>query len=758
MERTGSGPPHPLETLTGVIERITFSSPESGFHVLKVEVRGHTDLVTVIGTSTEVRAGEWLDASGRWFVDSKHGQQFKAETLRTTRPNTVEGVQRYLASGLIKGIGPKFAERMVAHFGIEIFEIIEKAPERLREVTGIGAGRQGKILSAWKEQKAVREIMVFLHSHGVTTSRAFRIYKAYGDGSIEKVREDPYRLARDIWGIGFKTADQIAMSVGIGKLSDLRARAGVEYVLQDLTNDGHCAFPREGLVKKAVTMLEIPADIVERAVDFESETERLVEVPQADGQRLVYLAALEVAERKLARLIVSLSRGIHPCLRIDMDRAIPWVEAKVGLTLARSQREALEQAMSSKVMVITGGPGVGKTTLVNSILQIFRAKKLDVILCAPTGRAAKRLTETTGLTATTIHRLLEFDPATNGFKHDAANPLDGDVFVIDETSMVDLTLAYQTVRAIPPTAALVLVGDVDQLPSVGPGCVLRDIIDSGAVPVCRLTEVFRQAAQSAIITNAHRVNRGIPPQFPKPKEESDFYFCEVEDPAQGVAMIEKLIREHIPRRFKFRPDEMQVLTPMQRGELGARNLNLVLQTALNPSGPEVQRYGWTYRVGDRVMQIVNNYDKDVFNGDIGNIRTIDAVEQELTVEFDGREVNYDFQELDELLLSYATTIHKSQGSEYSVVIVPIHTQHYMLLQRNLLYTAITRGRKLVVLVGTRKAVAMAVKRTDSNRRVTSLKKRLEDAASSRISEVLNLEMLTLRAAEEAGEYGERSPQ
>ena len=751
----------PLEHLAGTIERVTFHSGESGFCVLQVNVRGQREPVPVIGTLPNVSAGEWIDAQGRWAIDSKHGQQFKAEVLRTTHPDTAEGIEKYLGSGLIKGIGPEFAKRLVQNFGKEVFEIIEKQPERLREVSGIGKIRQAKILGAWKENQAVRKIMVFLHSHGCGTSRAFRIYKAYGDEAIEKVQEDPYRLARDIWGIGFKSADQIAASLGIGKQSDLRARAGVSYALQELTNDGHCAFPRDGLIKKAVKILEIPADIIEAAIQHELEARRLVERPGSNGSPLIYLAALDFAEQRLTENLIALSKGAHLCPRIDLPKAIQWVEAKIDLKLAPAQKDAIRLAVSSKVMVITGGPGVGKTSLVNAILKIFMAKKLDVVLCAPTGRAAKRLSETSGMEAKTIHRLLEFDPKTGGFKHDAANPLEGDVFIIDETSMVDLPLANQTVRAIPNHAALILVGDVDQLPSVGPGCVLRDIIDSGVVPVCRLTEVFRQAAQSAIIANAHRINKGLFPEFPKAKEakpSSDFYFFEAEEPQAGVETILRLIRESIPQKFGFKPDEIQVLTPMQRGELGARNLNQVMQAALNPSGPSVQRFGWTFRAGDRVMQTVNNYEKDVFNGDIGRISALDEAEQELTVLFDGRDVVYDFKELDELTLSYACSIHKSQGSEYSVVVIPIHTQHYMLLQRNLLYTAITRGRKLVVLVGTRKALAMAVKRVDSRRRVTSLRERLVERAGkgkNAVEMAIFGEEEMDRAAEEPMNYGNR---
>lgn len=697
--------------------------------MLRVKVRGHRDLVTVVASIPNVNAGEWMDARGCWVIDSRHGRQFKAEVLRTSHPGTAEGIQKYLGSGLIKGIGPHFALRMVKDFGTEVFNIIEKQPERLLEVKGIGKVRREKITTAWEEQKAVREIMVFLHSHGVGTSRAFRIYKTYGNQAIEKVQENPYCLARDIWGIGFKTADQVASSLGIEPHSDIRARAGIEYVLQELTEEGHCAYPRNQLAELAVKMLDIPATIVDNAVDHSLKEKRLTQ-HEYNGAQLVYLAAMDTSEQLLARNLIGLGRESHPSPPINAPSAILWVEEKLNLTLAQAQREALEQASRCKVMVITGGPGVGKTTLMNAIVKVFQARKLKVILCAPTGRAAKRLSETTGMLAKTIHRLLEFDPATGKFKHDADKPLNGDVFIVDETSMIDLVLAHQLVRAIPKHAALLLIGDVDQLPSVGPGRVLQDTIESAALPVCRLTEVFRQAARSAIITNAHLINDGRMPVWPKTKVEKpsevDFYFVEAEEPEKGVQIIRRLIRENIPEKFGFNPlNDIQVLTPMQRGELGARNLNQVLQEALNPSGTEIQRYGWTFREKDKVMQIINNYDKDVFNGDIGRITTIDQEERELTVMFDGKAIKYDFEELDELVLSYAVTIHKSQGSEYPCVIIPIHTQHYTLLQRNLLYTAITRGEKLVVIVGTRKAMAIAVRKIESRKRITTLKERLK---------------------------------
>lgn len=725
------------ERISGLVERVTFYSEESGFTVLRVKIRDRRDLVTVVGTLVDATAGEWLEASGHWVVDLRHGPQFKAKVLRTTHPKTVEGIEKYLGSGSIKGIGPHFASRLVAAFGVDVFDVIEKEADRLLEVKGIGPIRQEKITAAWEEQKAVREIMVFLHSQGVGTSRAFRIYKAYGQEAIEKVRGNPYRLAKDIWGIGFKTADQIARNLGIAKESDIRARAGVQFVLQELTEEGHCAYPKEDLADRASRMLEISSDIVEQALTHEVEIGSL-SAHEYRGDTLIYLATLDVSEKLLAQNLVRLTQFPHPCPPIEVSRAISWAEERLAITLAPAQQEALQKAVTSKVLIITGGPGVGKTTLINCIVRIFRAKNLKVSLAAPTGRAAKRMSEATGMEAKTIHRLLKFVPATGRFKHNQQKPLKGDVFIVDETSMIDLVLAHQLVRAIPVHAALILVGDVDQLPSVGPGRVLKDIISSQVIPVCRLTQVFRQAAESDIIINAHRINSGKLPRWPGTRvgkkretvDASDFYFVECPEPEKAVQIIVQLLQDRIPKRFGFDPvEDIQVLTPMQRGDLGARNLNLVLQTALNPGSEGVSRFGWEYCPGDRVMQIVNNYDKDVFNGDMGRIDTVSREDGEVTVLFDSRCLVYNFQELDELVLSYATTIHKSQGSEYPCVVIPVHTQHYVLLQRNLLYTAVTRGRRLVVLVGTIKAMAIAVKRMEMGRRVTTLRERLTSVAN-----------------------------
>ena len=726
-----SAAPPVAEGVTGQVERVTFHSDESGFSVLKVSVKGRRELCTVVGTVPAVSVGEWLSATGKWNVDPRHGPQFKADQIRTSAPDNAEGIERYLASGLIKGIGPAFAARLVRKFGKEVFTVIAEKPGRLREVPGIGRSRERAITESFRTQKVVREIMVFLHSHGVSSSRAYRIFKTYGERAIETVQADPYCLARDIRGIGFKTADEIAARVGVAPQSDLRARAGVEFTLQELTRDGHCAYPRAELAKKASDLLGIPVELTDAAIAHGVASERLAEHPGPDGAPLVYLAPLDIAEQDLARSLARLARGRHPLPAVDVEKAADWVEKKVGLELSPTQRAALSKALTSKVMVITGGPGVGKTTLVNSIVKIFQAKKLTVVLCAPTGRAAKRLSETSGVEARTIHRLLEFDPASGGFKRDASHPLKGDLFVVDEASMLDVSLCHLLTRAVPPGAALLFVGDVDQLPSVGPGSVLRDVIDSGTIPVLRLTEVFRQAARSAIITNAHRINGGVMPIFPEKIEEeaSDFSFVEAREPADGVARVLQLVTEAIPRRFGLNPrEDIQVLCPMRNGELGARHLNVRLQEALNPSGDGIDRFGWTFRPGDRVMQTANDYEKNVFNGDIGRIRAIDHEEQEVTVAFDGRPVSYGFGELDELALAYAATVHKSQGSEYPAVVVPVHTQHYVMLQRNLLYTAVTRARQVVVLVGTKEAIAIATNRVSSRRRITTLRERLVEAA------------------------------
>lgn len=713
------------EPLSGLVERVTFHSPETGFCVLRVKVRGQRDLVTVVGHAASISAGEFVQAAGIWVNDRNHGLQFKADFLRATPPTTAEGIEKYLGSGLIKGIGPVYAKKLVKAFGDAVFDVIEQEPDKLRQVTGIGPKRAQRIIAGWADQKVIREIMVFLHSHGVGTSRAVRIFKTYGLDAIQLITENPYRLARDIRGIGFKTADAVAARLGIEKTAMIRARAGISYALAEATDQGHCGLPTAQLIPLAAKLLEIDPAIIEDALALELKEGTVIADTLAE-EPCVFLAGLYRAEQAIADRLRRLASGRVPWPPIDAAKAIPWAEGKAGITLADSQREALRQALSSKLLVITGGPGVGKTTLVNSILTILKAKEVSIALAAPTGRAAKRLSESTGLEAKTIHRLLETDPQAGGFKRDETNPLDCDLLVVDETSMVDVPLMNALLRAVPPRAALLLVGDVDQLPSVGPGQVLGDVIGCGAVPVVRLTEIFRQAATSRIIVNAHRINAGQMPEWPKPNsgagEESDFYFVEAATPEIGVAKLIEIVRGRIPRRFGFDPvRDVQILCPMNRGGMGARSLNIELQRVLNPPGElHVERFGWTFGVGDKVMQIENDYDKEVYNGDLGIVSALDPEEGTLTAEFDGRPVTYDYGELDEIVLAYATTIHKSQGSEYPVVIIPVMTQHYTMLHRNLIYTGVTRGKRLVVMIGQRKALAMAVRGTQGRRRWSKL--------------------------------------
>jgi exodeoxyribonuclease V alpha subunit len=731
------------EQLSGTIERVTFHNPENGFAVLRVQARGRRGPVTVVGHLPSANAGEYLEATGAWVQERDHGLQFRADELRTTPPHTAAGIARYLASGLVKGIGPHFARKIVEVFGERTLSVIDDSPSFLSEVKGIGPRRIQRIRESWREQKAVRAIMLFLQSHGVGTARAVRIYKTYGEQAIDLVRANPYRLATDIWGIGFKVADELAGRLGIDRGSPLRARAALRYVLQELSGEGHCGFPEEGVLERTAALTGIDRDVIAAAVEHQrSEGELVREAWRKDGtesstfssEPWLYLKPLFLAELGVARGLSALAGGDHPLPAIDTAAALGWVEKKMGLTLAETQRDAIHQATASKLLVITGGPGVGKTTIVRGILEIFAAKGLRCALCAPTGRAAKRLAEMTGRDAKTIHRLLEFDPTLAGFKRDREHHLDLDLLIVDEASMVDVVLMNQLVRAVPPWACLVLVGDVDQLPSVGPGTVLADLIASATVPVVRLTQIFRQAGESRIVQAAHQVNHGELPETEPADRLGDFYFVDAETPQTVLERIITMVRERIPARFGLDPfRDIQVLSPMNRSELGARNLNACLQAVLNPpradrgrqDQAEIQRYGWTFRVGDKVLQTANNYQKEVFNGDIGRITGIDPVDQELTVDYEGRTIAYDFGELDELALAYALTIHKAQGAEYPAVIIPLHTQHFMMLQRNLLYTGITRGKRLVVLVGTRKALALAVQRQDTALRCTALRWRLQ---------------------------------
>ncbi|WP_342150020.1 ATP-dependent RecD-like DNA helicase [Methylorubrum sp. SB2] len=716
-----------MDVLAGSVERVTFHSAETGFCVLKVHARGKRDLVPVVGHAPAIAAGEWMTASGRWTTDREHGLQFRAETLQVTPPTGIEGIERYLASGQMRGIGPMMAKRIVAAFGEAVFAIIEAEPARLTEVEGIGRTRAARIVKGWAEQRAVREIMIFLHAHGVGTARATRIFRTYGQDALKVMAEDPYRLARDIRGIGFRTADAIAIRLGLAREAPQRLTAGISYALQKAMDEGHCGLPVEALVRSAAELLEVGPDLVRCAAALALREGREVVADTLAGEPCLFLKGLHGAERAMAARLLERAAGPPPWPPIDLTLARPWVEAKTGKALSASQAEAVGLALSKKLCVLTGGPGVGKTSTLDAILRILSAKGVRVLLAAPTGRAAKRMAEQTGIEARTIHRLLEIDPRHGGFQRDEANPLDADLVVIDETSMVDVPLMHALLKAVPERAALILVGDVDQLPSVGPGQVLADVISSGRVPVARLTEIFRQAAESRIVTSAHRVNTGRLPEAPPRGETSDFHIVEIDEPEAGLDTLVELVARRIPRRFGLDPArDIQVLTPMIRGTMGSRNLNHRLQAVLNPDPPIlVERFGWRFAPGDRVMETRNDYDRDVFNGDLGTVAALDVAEEALSVDFDGRLVVYPFNELDTLVPAFATTIHKAQGSEYPAVVIPLVTQHRTMLARNLLYTGLTRGRRLVVLVGQPRAIRMAVQDGTVRRRWTKLREWLE---------------------------------
>jgi exodeoxyribonuclease V alpha subunit len=712
--------------LQGTLERITYVNEESRYVVARLKVPGRRELATIVGNLPSVTPGETLKLTGEWTVHNKYGEQFRVDAFETVAPATVLGIERYLGSGLIKGIGPVFARRMVESFGIDTLRIIDEDPARLLTVGGIGHVRLQRIQTAWEEQKEIREVMVFLHGHGVSPAYAAKIYKTYGRSSIQTVKENPYRLAQDVYGIGFKTADRIARALGIEKASPVRVEAGVIHVLNELAEDGHAYYPLGGLLKACADVLEVDQEAVAPAVERLRLADRVVceEVPEGVA---VYLASLHAAEEGIARRLLALGEGGAPPGDIDVDRAIAWVQEVSRLRLAEEQKEAIRQALQRNLLVITGGPGTGKTTILKCVIQVLEKKRRRIILCSPTGRAAKRMTEATGREAKTVHRLLEYSRRDGRFKRDQHRPLEADLVIVDEASMLDLSLANALLKAIPQTAGLILVGDVDQLPSVGPGAVLRDIMASGLIAVIRLTEIFRQARESQIVVGAHRINRG---EFPvcadwAGRQRSDCYLL-VKDEVQDVqAAVLDLVGTGLPRRYRIDPmEELQVVTPMQKGPIGAMQLNQALQALLNPSGPEILRGGRLYRLGDRVMQIRNNYDKDVYNGDVGRIVKIDPEEREVAVRFDDRQVGYDFNDLDELVLAYAITVHKSQGSEYPAVVIPLHTSHYVMLQRNLLYTALTRSRGLAVLVGSKKAIAIAVRNHRIQERHTGLARRL----------------------------------
>ncbi|MBO5650244.1 MAG: ATP-dependent RecD-like DNA helicase [Selenomonas sp.] len=717
-----------LQRLSGQIERVTYTNSENGYTIAKVKVYGRRDLVTVVGNIVDPTPGAILKMSGEWSTHPRYGEQFKVVFYETAVPATVHGIEKYLGSGLIKGIGPVMAKRIVKLFGEKTLDVIEHEAGRLVEVPGIGKQRVEMIQRAWEEQKDIRDVMLFLQSQGVSSGYASKIYKAYGKDSIKIVKENPYRLAYDIYGIGFLTADKIAEKLGFEQDSPLRAEAGLLYALHELSDEGHVYYPTDKLLDVASDLLKIEGDAVLRsALDRLRDEKRIVsELIRIDGVDVpvTYLAGYHLAEVQAASRLRALLRAPAALRSVKVDAAIGWAEEKSGLKLAERQREAVAAALTGKVMVITGGPGTGKTTILKAILSIYGAITPRILLAAPTGRAAKRMSEATCREAKTIHRLLVFDVRRGAFKKNEDDPLDCDLLVLDEVSMVDLLLFHHLLKAVPKHSKLILVGDTDQLPSVGAGRVLQDIIESGAVPVVRLNEIFRQARQSAIITNAHRIIQGQTLHFENDAGE-DMFFIEKDTPEDMLETVIGLVKSRLPRRFGLDPfTDIQVLAPMNRGNVGTAKLNEALQTALNPNGLQVSRGSRVFRVGDKVMQIRNDYDREVFNGDIGVITGIDAENQEVTVEIDGVGVSYDFADLDELVLAYAVSIHKAQGAEYPAVIIPLSTQHYVMLQRNLLYTGVTRGKRLVVLVGTKKALNIAIKNNKIMQRYSGLARRL----------------------------------
>lgn len=719
-----------MTKLRCVVERITYQNAENGYSVMKVKVKGYDDLVTLVGNLLEVPAGSVLLCEGEWRVDKRYGQQFQCETWEEVMPATAYGIEKYLGSGLVKGIGPKFAKLIVGHFGTDTIEVIETDIERLYEVPGIGKKRVEKIRESWEKQKDIKNVMLFLQGFGVSTAYAAKIYRQYGKESIDKVKENPYRLADDIWGIGFKTADGIARKMGYEMNDERRLRSGLIYTLNQLADEGHCYAEEQQLIATARQLLEADEECIRTAMTHAIETEDLM----LDGTG-IYLPPFYYAEcgtaNRLSTLVHTKEVGSIFTARFDLAK----LQRETGIEYDEVQVEAIRQAIASKVMVLTGGPGTGKTTTTKAIIAALQSAGMRILLAAPTGRAAKRMSEATGMEAKTIHRLLEYNPQ-DGYKRNDENPLEGDALIVDECSMIDIILMNNLTKALPTTMRLVLVGDIDQLPSVGAGNVLRDIIDSGVIPVVRLTRIFRQAQSSRIVMSAHAINRGCFPDISN-GQHTDFFFMKQEEPEKVAETIVSLVRDRLPKAYRQPTANIQVLTPMQRGVVGAANLNMALQQALNYNTAALVRGGYTYKEGDRVMQLRNNYDKDVYNGDLGYVHSMDMEERTLTVDFDGQLVEYEVSELDELTLAYATTIHKSQGSEYPIVVMPVLMTHYVMLQRNLIYTGITRAKKICVLVGQTKALAYAIHNMKVLKRNTRLKERLAPTATDSIATALN---------------------
>lgn len=744
-----------MTKLRCVVERITFQNAENGYSVMKVKVKGYDDIVTLVGNLLEVPAGAVLLCEGEWRVDKRYGQQFQCETWEEVMPATAYGIEKYLGSGLVKGIGPKFAKLIVGHFGTDTIEVIETDIERLYEVPGISKKRVEKIRESWEKQKDIKNVMLFLQGFGVSTAYAAKIYRQYGKESIDNVKENPYRLADDIWGIGFKTADGIARKMGYEMNDERRLRSGLIYTLNQLADEGHCYAEEEQLIATAKQLLEADEECIRTAMTHAIETEDLM----LDGTA-IYLPPFYYAEcgtaNRLNTLVHTKEAGSIFTARFDLAK----LQRETGIEYDEVQVEAIRQAIASKVMVLTGGPGTGKTTTTKAIIAALQSAGMRILLAAPTGRAAKRMSEATGMEAKTIHRLLEYNPQ-DGYKRNDENPLEGDALIVDECSMIDIILMNNLTKALPTTMRLVLVGDIDQLPSVGAGNVLRDIIDSGVIPVVRLTRIFRQAQSSRIVMSAHAINRGCFPDISN-GQHTDFFFMKQEEPEKVAETIVSLVRDRLPKAYRQPNANIQVLTPMQRGVVGAANLNVALQQALNHNTAALVRGGYTFKEGDRVMQLRNNYDKDVYNGDLGYVRSVDMEERTLTVDFDGQMVEYEASELDELTLAYATTIHKSQGSEYPIVVMPVLMTHYVMLQRNLIYTGITRAKKICVLVGQTKALAYAIHNMKVLKRNTRLKERLAPVATDSAATAPNsarqyalpTEEIQM-AAEERVQYGDK---
>lgn len=716
-----------MDQIAGILERLTYYNSENGYTVGQLKVKGMPALVCIVGTMPGIQPGESIRCFGTWKNHLVHGRQLDVERFQVEVPVDIVGIQKYLGSGLIKGIGPKYSGKIVEKFGIDTLSIIESSPEKLLEIPGLGEKRLEKIKVCWQDQRSIRDVMVFLQTYGVSPIFAQKIFKTYRDQSIVKVKENPYALARDIFSIGFKTADTLAQKMGIGRESPQRIDAGIEYVLSQLSGDGHVCYPVDEFLVEAEKVLEVAKPNLEARLDDlcqEGRIELKEIIVEGKKNNTIWLKALYTAEMGIANQLVRIKKGRGRLREIDVDRALTWVQEKLSIQLAANQQKAVASALTGKLLIITGGPGTGKSTITNAILIITSKLTDKICLAAPTGRAAKRMSEITKHPASTIHSLLQFNFKTMGFKHNRENPLDIDLLIVDEASMIDTYLMYSLLKAVPDHARVIFVGDIHQLPSVGPGNVLKDMISSLCIPVITLNEIFRQAAGSQIITNAHRINKGIFPEINN-RQESDFFFMECQENQEVLDTIIKLVSQRIPNRYGFNPtSEIQVLAPMKKGLIGTENLNQALQGILNPKESALFRAGFKFQTGDKVMQIRNDYKREVFNGDIGFIHEIDQDEQQVIVKFDEREVIYDYTDLDELVLAYAISIHKFQGSECPCVVMPVHTSHFMLLHRNLLYTGITRGKKMVILVGTKKALAIAVKKDDVLKRHTGLRQNL----------------------------------